>query len=117
MTALLNESEHKRQETLHHNTELLTKLKQKEDELVVLTNRINQMKGKKAKYVLKDEYEDINIKLQQVQKLLNKQRNVEQTLKKRLERELQEQEARLNVVISGLQSERLGFLNQVHSLK
>ena len=113
----MNESEHKRQEALHHNMELLVKLKQKDAEIVVLTSRLNQLKSKKAKFVLKDEYEELQHKFQQAEKKIANSKKAEQNLRELCSKEKSDVEAKWQAIVDGMKNERLGFLNQIHSLK
>ena len=52
-------AEHKRQETLIKNTELLQKVAEKDTEIAASNNRLNLLKSKTANGVLKDELQDL----------------------------------------------------------
>ena len=52
-------AEHKRQETLIKNTELLQKVAEKDTEIAASNNRLNILKSKTANGVLKEELQDL----------------------------------------------------------
>ena len=59
LTHKLRLAEHKRQETLVKNTELLQKVAEKDTEIAAANNRLNLLKSKTANGVIKEELQDL----------------------------------------------------------
>ena len=64
LKAQLKLAEHKRQETLASNVELLGKLAEKDNELASMTQRFNFLKTKKANGVLNEEIAQLQKKIE-----------------------------------------------------